>query len=104
MNSYARTILERTTNYGSLAVNYLDVAILKSHWEYSLMPIWILTYKKKHKRDSKKDKTYIYAMNGSTGKVFGELPISIPKLLLAALGALVGTGLLTFLLGYAFFV
>jgi hypothetical protein len=104
MNSYARTILERTTNYGSLSVNSLDVSILSSHWEYSLMPIWILTYVKKHKKDKKKDKTYIYAMNGSTGKVFGELPISIPKLILAALGAFVGVGLLSFLLGYAFFI
>lgn len=104
MNSYARTILERTTNYGSLAVNYLDVAVLKSHWEYSLMPIWILTYKKKHKTNKKKDKTYVYAMNGSTGKVYGELPVSIPKLILAALGAFIGAGLLAFLLGYAFFI
>ncbi len=103
MNSYAKAILERTTNYGSLAVNYLDVAILGSHWEYSLMPIWILTYKKKHKSDKKKDKTYVYAMNGSTGKVFGELPVSIPKLILAAIGAFIGAGLLSFLLGNAFF-
>lgn len=104
MNSYAKTILERTTNYTSLAVNHLDVSILSSHWEYSLMPIWILTYKKKHKKDKKKDKTYVYAMNGSTGKVYGELPVSIPKLILAALGTLIGAGLLSFLLGYAFFI
>ena len=38
------------------------------------MPIWILTYK------SKKGKTYTYAMNGYTGKVYGELPISFVKL------------------------
>ncbi len=104
MNSYARTILERTTSYTSLDVHHIDVAILKSHWEYSLMPIWILTYKKKHKKTPKKDKTYVYAMNGSTGKVYGELPVSIPKLILAALGAFVGVGLLSILLGYAFFV
>ena len=100
MNSYAKTILERTTNYDSISVNHLDVSILSSHWEYSLMPIWILTYKKKHKKTPKKDKTYVYAMNGSTGKVFGELPISIPKLILAALGAFVGAGLLGYLIGY----
>ena len=39
-------------------------------------------------------------MNGSTGKVYGELPVSIPKLILAALGAFVGAGLLGMLLGY----
>lgn len=104
MNSYAKTLLERTTSYGTLSMRSLDVAILKSHWEYCLMPIWILTYKKKHKKNKKKDRTYVYAMNGSTGKVYGELPVSIPKLILAALGAFVGVGLLAFLLGYAFFM
>ena len=94
MNSYAKTILERTTSYGSLMTKRLDVAVLSSHWEYSLMPIWILTYKKPHKTNKKKDKTFIYAMNGSTGKVYGELPISIPKLLLAALAAFIGAGLI----------
>ena len=103
MNSYAKTILERTTSYGSLMIKNLDVAILKSHWEYSLMPIWILTYQKKHKKAKNKDKTYVYAMNGSTGKVYGELPVSIPKLLLAALGAFVGAGLLGYLFGSLFF-
>ena len=104
MNSYAKTILEGTTHYDSIAVNHLDVSILSSHWEYSLMPVWILTYNKKHKSNNKKDKTYVYAMNGSTGKVFGELPISVPKLALAALGAFIGAGLISMLLGYAFFM
>ena len=47
---------------------------------------------------------YVYAMNGSTGKVYGELPVSIPKLILAALGAFIGSGLLAFLIGYASFI
>jgi hypothetical protein len=100
MNSYARTLLERTTSYDSLSVTDLDVSILSSHWEYSLMPIWILTYKKKHKKTPKKDRTYVYAMNGSTGKVFGELPVSIPKLILAAAGAFLGSAFLGGLIGY----
>ena len=104
MNDYAKTLLERTTNYDSIMVNDMDVAILSSHWEYSLMPIWILTYKKKHKKTPKKDKTFVYAMNGSTGKVFGELPISIPKLALAALGAFLGSGFLGYLIGSLIFL
>ena len=104
MNDYAQTILERTTSYTSIDVNHLDVSILKSHWEYSLMPIWILTYHKKHKKHAKKDKTYVYAMNGSTGKVFGEMPVSIPKLILAALGAAIGAGFLGYLIGYIMLV
>jgi DNA-directed RNA polymerase subunit RPC12/RpoP len=104
MNNYAQTILERTTSYTSIDVNHLDVSILKSHWEYSLMPVWILTYHKKHKKTAKKDKTYVYAMNGSTGKVYGEMPVSIPKLILAALGAAIGAGILGYLIGYIMLV
>ena len=100
MNSYAKTILERTTSYDSLMVKGLDVAILYSPWEYSLMPVWILTYKKRHNSDRKKDKTYVYAMNGSTGKVYGELPVSAFKLALASLGALILSGALAFIIGY----
>ena len=104
MNSYAETLLKRTTNYNFLTVRALDVSIIKSHWEYSLMPIWILTYKKKHKKHKEKDRTYVYAMNGSTGKVYGELPVSIPKLILASLGAFIGVGLLAFLVGFTWFM
>ena len=104
MNSYAKTILSRTAHYDNLDVTHLDVGIIKSHWEYSLLPLWILTYKKKHKRNKDKDKTYIYAMNGSTGKVYGELPVSIPKLALAALGAFLGAGLISFLIAAMYFL
>jgi len=47
------------------------------------MPIWLLTY-------SHKGKTYTYAMNGYTGKVWGRFPVSGKKL--ALLGTLVGIG------------
>ena len=35
--------------------------------------MWILNYKHK-------GKNYVYAMNGHTGKVYGRIPISFPKL------------------------
>lgn len=89
MKGYADTLLKRTaTGYSSLETTKLDVAILSSHWEYSLMPIYILTYEKKGKK-------FIYAMNGCTGKVYGELPVSIPKLLLFGLGIFLAAALVT---------
>ncbi len=97
MNSYAETLLRDTApGYNVFDVRNLDVAILSSHWEYSLMPIWMLTYKKK-------DKTYVYAMNGSTGKLYGELPVSIPKLLLLFGGVLLAAFIVAFGLGWIFF-
>ena len=76
MDSYASTLLRSTVN-GYSTVDQNDIALLvnKSHWEYTLMPVWILTYKHKNKN-------YTYAMNGNTGKIYGRIPISIPKILL----------------------
>lgn len=96
MDKYASEMLMRTTRgYTTVDLRTLDVAILSAHWEYSLMPIWVLTYKKKKK-------TYVYAMNGSTGKIYGELPISVPKLLLFALGVLLGAFVAALLVGWMF--
>ncbi len=55
----------------------------KIKWSYNLLPVWVLNYKHK-------DKTYIYALNGQTGKVYGELPVSNGKL--AALFGAVAAG------------
>ncbi len=75
MNDYASRLLMNTVGgYNSTSVRGTKLNICKSTWEYTLMPIWLLKYKTKKR-------TYTYAMNGYTGKVYGELPISIPKVL-----------------------
>lgn len=74
MNEYAETLLRGTIHgYTTVNVQGRGVRVMKSHWEYTLMPIWLLTYQKK-------GKTYTFAMNGHTGKIWGKLPVSIPKL------------------------
>ena len=81
MNSYAQTILRNTIGgYSTVNVVQKRVNILSSHWEYSLMPIWMLTYTPKQK-NGKKKKVYTYAMNGYTGKIYGEVPINYGKVL-----------------------
>ena len=57
------------------------------------MPVWILNYKHK-------DKNYTYAMNGHTGKVYGRLPLSFPKLGILFGSLLAGITLLCTLIGY----
>lgn len=54
-------------------------------WLYTLLPVWVLTYQYN-------GKTYVYAMNGQTGKAFGELPLVESKLNRDALmrGLLIG--------------
>ena len=92
--NYGGAMLESTIQgYSTVKVVQNKYKILKSHWDYSLMPIWILTYK------NKKGKIFTYAMNGYTGKIYGELPIDAGKvtlgtiitgILAGALGALLG--------------
>ena len=52
-----------------------------------MVPVWVLTYKYE-------DKIYVYAVNGSTGKSSGELPLVKKKLLLDSLGI----GLIVFII------
>ena len=98
MSGYADSLFGDTAfGYTSIHDRELDLNITDSHWEYTLMPIWVLNYKRK-------DKNYTYAMNGSTGKIYGELPVSIPKLcLLFGIVAAVA-GLLSFLIGWGMFL
>ena len=43
----------------------------------NILPIWLLTYK------SKKGKVFTFAINGHTGKIYGELPIDTKAAILA---------------------
>lgn len=80
MRGYSESMLRDTINgYTSVETDSTTLSLGSSHWESALMPIWILTYKKG-------ERTYVYAMNGATGKIYGELPLSPIKL--ALLGAL----------------
>ena len=75
MNGYAGTLLQNTAHgYNTVNIREMNVNIKQSHWEYALLPIWILTYR------GRDNKVYTYALNGHTGQVYGELPISFFKL------------------------
>ena len=96
MMGYTQTLLRNTIKgYSTVTPNAPRLLIRQMHWDYTLMPIWLLNY-------LYKGKTYTYAMNGYTGKVYGQLPVSGKKL--AILGAIVGAvvgiaaGLLSFFL------
>lgn len=94
MNGYATTLLRDTVRgYATVHVENTSVQVQRSAWEYTLMPIWILTYKMRNK-------VYTYAMNGHTGKIYGELPISPYRLAALCGGLLSVLTLLIFLIGY----
>lgn len=66
--------------------------IVSKKMSYTLLPAWILTYQYE-------GKTFVFAVNGQTGKSFGELPISNKKILGTAVGVFVVTTLVLLLGG-----
>ncbi len=96
MHTYTSALLSNTVRdrYATLNVTDTRVNVLSAHWEYALLPIWILTW------TDRAGKVYTFAVNGHTGKIYGELPISTPKLaVLAASVALPVTALLSWIGG-----
>lgn len=70
INKYANTLLRNTIyDYSSVTVKNSNIDIYNSKATYVLLPVWIFTY-------NYKGKTYIFAMNGQTGKIAGSLPLS----------------------------
>lgn len=97
IDNYGTQILKNTVGpYTTLNVENTNTKILSSHWDYSLMPIWLLNYK------NKKGRTYTFAMNGHTGKIYGQLPIDGKKLTLGSIITGIGSCLLALLIGGIF--
>ena len=86
-------ILEKTTHYQILVNKRQYDRTDTLSWNYMLLPVWFMTF-------DYKGKLWEYAVNGQTGKVSGELPISKARLyrLLAIIGILVAA--IIFLGGY----
>ena len=75
IGTYSTQILLNTvTSYDHVNVKKSKSDVLNSSHDYVMLPVWILSYKYRNKN-------YTFAVNGVTGKAFGELPISKGKLL-----------------------
>ena len=70
--------------YDRVTVTSNNININECRWEHLLLPVWFLSYKFK-------DKMYKFAMNGQTGKVAGDLPIDVARLVLYCLKVLLIT-------------
>lgn len=74
MQEYSKQLLKNTMNgYTAVQIqNYSDKKDLES-WNYTLLPVWVVTYKYK-------GEVLPFAINGQTGKTYGSLPVSKGKL------------------------
>ncbi|MGN0518517.1 MAG: TFIIB-type zinc ribbon-containing protein [Acutalibacteraceae bacterium] len=74
IDEYARlTYKDTMSQYSSVNITNLDLTSLTEEWKYTLLPVWILTYKFE-------GKILVYAMNGQSGKIYGDLPVDKKKL------------------------
>ena len=60
-------MLRRDIDHSVVVPESLQAKVGKKEAHYALLPVWMLTTKWR-------DKTYLFAMNGQTGKFVGELP------------------------------
>lgn len=95
LKEYAKKIYLDSINegYDSVSLKSIDLKTKKESWKYAMMPVWFMNYQYN-------GKNYIYAMNGQTGKTFGELPVSGKKLALFGIGLCAALFLIILLGGY----
>ena len=76
--------------YSSCVTVSKDVTVNPGRVRYAMMPVWMLSTKWK-------DKNFLFAMNGQTGKLIGDLPIDKGKLALYCLGSFVAAAAVSLL-------
>ena len=73
-NTAVRLLESTVLGYQTTAILKKDVRLKHGQVKYAMLPVWML-----HTRWSGKD--YLFAMNGQTGKLIGDLPIDKKKVL-----------------------
>lgn len=91
------TNIARNTIQGYSSVNVLSnrVDLTPEGNEYSLLPVWNLSYRYK-------GRDYQFMINGQTGKIVADRPISVARALLYGAAVCAGTFLITMIGGLLF--
>lgn len=82
--SLADSLRQTVTGYQSVNTVHSGMTVLGGDYKYALYPVWLLTIKHKNK-------DYVFAMNGQTGKFVGNIPTDKKKV--STVGALIGAGI-----------
>lgn len=72
-NSAVAAMQSDVHGYDTCSVRQANVELSRDKAKYALMPVWLLSTKWQ-------EKNYLFAMNGQTGRLVGDLPISKGKL------------------------
>ena len=71
-SSAAEAMRADVTGYEAVIPRRERVRLMRGRVQYALMPVWLLT-------TSWNGKNYLFAMNGQTGKLVGDLPVSFGR-------------------------
>ena len=97
IQEYAGVMLRNSiSGYHVVTPGQLSVSQESLDWKYTLLPVWVLTYK------AHNGETHYYTMNGQTGKVSGILPVDYRRLFLFFGGITLVLLLIMLLGGYLF--
>lgn len=86
-NSIIQEIEDTVQGYTEKISISRDVEISRGKAKYGLLPVWMLSTRWK-------DKNYMFALNGQTGKMVGNLPLDILKVIITFLAIMIAGGLL----------
>ena len=87
-----KLLMDTVSGHTGFSADSFYTSQQKADWHYVLLPVWILTYRKK-------EELYYFAMNGQTGEICGRLPLDYRKLTLTCTGIFAAVTALITLLG-----
>ena len=89
------SLTAETGNYSSVQIRKNQADITGETWATALLPVWTVTY-----NDKARGKIYYFALNGQTGKIWGELPVDQKKLAVLFLSIFIPVCVILLFLGY----
>lgn len=92
VNGSDQLLRSSMVGYDSVRVTRSDMQVLRTSWQYMLLPVWFMTYEYRGKQ-------YEFAINGQTGKQAGTPPLALGKLLAVCGSIVAGMTLLGFVGG-----
>ena len=95
VNGSDQTLRSSMVGYDSVRVVQSDMNILRTKWQYMLLPVWFMSYQYQGKQ-------YDFAINGQTGKQAGTPPLDSGKLTRLCFGIALGATILGLLGGFLF--
>ncbi len=90
-NTAADRVRETVVGYATVSTRTKRVALKRGEVKYAMLPVWLLTTKWQ-------GKNYLFAMNGQTGKMVGDLPADKGKFFAWLGGTAVGASVVLSLL------